>query len=110
MPVALWQISPQTMSNINDKATVSLFVNGEQAESAMERLRNKAADLDKQLQAAMAAGDKKSANKLQREIDRVSKKLNKTESRLKVRASFWIISPILHSTACEAPSSILNAS
>lgn len=71
------------MSNINDKATVSLFVNGEQAESAMERLRNKAADLDKQLQAAMAAGDKKSANKLQRELDRVNKELNKTESAAK---------------------------
>lgn len=71
------------MSNINDKATVSLFVNGEQAESAMDRLRKKAEDLDKQLQTAMAAGDKKSANKLQRELDRVTKELNKTESAAK---------------------------
>ncbi len=71
------------MSNINDKATVSLFVNGEQAESAMDRLRQKAADLDKQLQAAMAAGDKKTANKLQRELERVNKELNKTESAAK---------------------------
>lgn len=30
------------MSNINDKATVSLFVNGEQAEDATDRLRKKA--------------------------------------------------------------------
>lgn len=71
------------MSNINDKATVSLFVNGEQAEDAMDRLRKKASDLDKQLQAAMAAGDKKTANKLQREIDKVTKELNKTESAAK---------------------------
>lgn len=71
------------MSNINDKATVSLFVNGEQAEAAMERLREKAKTLDKQLQAAMAAGDKKSANKLQREINQVTKELNKTESAAK---------------------------
>lgn len=71
------------MSNINDKATVSLFVNGEQAEDAMDRLRKKAEDLDKQLQTAMAAGDKKSANKLQRELDRVKKELNKTESAAK---------------------------
>lgn len=71
------------MSNINDKATVSLFVNGEQAEAAMDRLRKKAADLDSQLQAAMAAGDKKTANKLQREFDRVTKELNKTESAAK---------------------------
>lgn len=71
------------MSNINDKATVSLFVNGEQAEAAMKRLRDKAEELDKQLKAAMAAGDKKSANKLQRELDRVTKELNKTESAAK---------------------------
>lgn len=71
------------MSNINDKATVSLFVNGEQAESAMDRLRKKAEDLDKQLQIAMAAGDKKSANKLQRELDKVNKELNRTESAAK---------------------------
>ena len=71
------------MSNINDKATVSLFVNGEQAEDAMDRLRKKAADLDKQLQAAMAAGDKKTAKKLQQELERVNKELNKTESAAK---------------------------
>lgn len=71
------------MSNINDKATVSLFVNGEQAEQAMDRLRQKASDLDTQLQAAMSAGDKKQANKLQRELDKVTKELNKTESAAK---------------------------
>lgn len=71
------------MSTINDKATVSLFVNGEQAEQAMDRLRQKAADLDTQLQAALAAGDKKQANKLQREIDKVTKELNRTESAAK---------------------------
>lgn len=71
------------MSNINDKATVSLFVNGEQAEDAMDRLTQKAADLDKQLKTAMAAGDKKSANELQRELDRVTKELNRTESAAK---------------------------
>lgn len=71
------------MSNINDKTTVSLFVNGEQAEAAMDRLRVKATDLDKQLQAAMAAGDKKKANKLQRELDKVNKELNRTESAAK---------------------------
>ncbi len=71
------------MSNINDKATVSLFVNGEQAEGAMDRLRKKAEDLDKQLQTAMDAGDKKSANKLQKELERVTKELNKTESAAK---------------------------
>lgn len=69
--------------NINDEATVKLFVNGEQAENAMERLRQKAKDLDKELQAAMDAGNKKQANKLQRELDKVNKELNKTESAAK---------------------------
>lgn len=71
------------MSNINDKATVSLFVNGEQAEEAMDRLRKKAADLDKQLQSALAAGDKKTANRLQRELDKVNKELNRAETAAK---------------------------
>lgn len=70
-------------NNINDKATVSLFVNGEQAEDAMERLRKKAADLDKQLQDAMDAGKKKDARKLRKEIESVQKELNRTESAAK---------------------------
>lgn len=71
------------MSNINDKATVSLFVNGEQAEAAMKRLSDKAQDLNKKLQDALAAGDKKAANKLQRELDKVNKELDRTESAAK---------------------------
>lgn len=71
------------MSNINDKATVSLFVNGEQAEQAMERLSSKADDLRKSMQAALDSGDKKAANKLQRELDKVTKELNRTESAAK---------------------------
>lgn len=71
------------MSNINDKATVSLFVNGEQAEAAMKRLSENAAALKTQLEAAMTAGDKKSAKSLQRELDKVNKELNRTESAAK---------------------------
>lgn len=69
--------------NINDEATVRLFVNGEQAEDAMKRLTKTAEDLDKQLQAALAAGDKKQATKLQRELDKVNRELNRTESAAK---------------------------
>ena len=71
------------MSNINDKATVSLFVNGEQAQQAMDRLRHEADNLRQSLQAALAAGDKKQANKLQRDLDKVTKELNRTESAAK---------------------------
>lgn len=74
---------PKDMSNINDKATVSLFVNGEQAEDAMKRLSENAAALKTQLEAAMTAGDKKSAKSLQRELDKVNKELNRTESAAK---------------------------
>lgn len=71
------------MSNYTDKTTVSLFVNGEQAKDEMEKLRKKAEDLDKQLQAAMTAGDKKKAKSLQRELDQVNKAFNRTESAAK---------------------------
>ena len=71
------------MSNINDKATVSLFVNGEQAQQAMARLSKEADVLRQSLQAALAAGDKKQANKLQRDLNKVTKELNRTESAAK---------------------------
>lgn len=71
------------MSNYTDKTTVSLFVNGEQAKDEMEKLRKKAEELDKQLQAAMTAGDKKKAKSLQRELDQVNKAFNRTESAAK---------------------------
>lgn len=74
---------PKDMSNINDKATVSLFINGEQAEDAMKRLSENAAALKTQLEAAMTAGDKKSAKSLQRELEKVNKELNRTESAAK---------------------------
>ena len=71
------------MSTINDKATVSLFVNGEQAEQAMTRLSKRANDLKAAIQAAMDAGNVKEAKKLQRELDQVNKDLNRTESAAK---------------------------
>lgn len=71
------------MSNINDKATVELFVNGEQAEQTMDRLRKKSEDLTKAIDEAKKAGDTKGAAKLRRELDKVTKELNRTESAAK---------------------------
>lgn len=68
------------MSKINDKATVELFVNGEQAEAAMKRLTDK---LSIEIANALSAGDKKKAAKLQRELDKVNKELTRTESAAK---------------------------
>ena len=57
--------------DINDKATVSLFVNGEQAEDAMKRLKARAAELKEEIQKAEDANNPKEANKLRRELARV---------------------------------------
>lgn len=71
------------MSNINDKATVELFVNGERAEQTMTKLRKRAEELNISLQKAQAAGDGKGAKKFQKELDKVNKELNRTESAAK---------------------------
>lgn len=68
------------MSNINDKATVSLFVNGEQAEQAMTRLKARAESLEKAIKAASDSGNAKELKTLRREFDKVSQELNRTES------------------------------
>lgn len=71
------------MSNINDKAQVDLFVNGEQAEAAMKRLGEAADDLRKKIEEARAGGRTKEANKLQRQLERTEKELRRVESTAK---------------------------
>ena len=71
------------MSGINDRATVDLFVNGEQASAAMKRLGDEAARLSKEIDKAIASGDTKSASKLQKSLDKVNKEMNRTESAAK---------------------------
>ena len=71
------------MSNINDRATVDLFVNGEQAKQTMERLTKRADELNEAIRGALDAGNNKEAKKLQRELDKVTKELNRTESAAK---------------------------
>lgn len=72
------------MSNITEKATVELFVNGEQAEQAMTRLKARADELTKAIDDAKAAGkSKKEIANLQRELDQVNKELTRTESKAK---------------------------
>lgn len=71
------------MSTINDKATVSLFVNGEQAEQAMTRLSKRANELKTAIQAADEAGNLKEYKKLQRELDKVNKEMGRCQSTAK---------------------------
>lgn len=71
------------MSTIYDKATVDLFVNGIQAQQAMEALKKKATDLSAAIAQATSAGDKKKAKVLQRELDKTTKELTRVETAAK---------------------------
>ena len=46
------------MSNINTNATVTLTVNGKQAEDMLLKLKSQAANLEKAIEKAAAAGNK----------------------------------------------------
>lgn len=71
------------MSTIKDTATVELFVNGEQASQTIDRLKKQTETLKTAIKEAQDAGDSKKVNKLQRELDKVTKELNRTESASK---------------------------
>lgn len=71
------------MSKITERATVDLFVNGEQADEQMERLRKKADDLREALNAADQAGDMKKVKKLSRELEQTEKAISRVESASK---------------------------
>lgn len=68
------------MSTIRDKATVELFVNGEQAQQALDKLRARAKSLRDALDAAIAAGDKRSEKKLSKELAAVEREINRVNS------------------------------
>lgn len=72
------------MSNINDKATVELFVNGKQAADTMADLSARADELRKNLDAAKAAGNTgKGYKQLERELKQVEKQMARVESASK---------------------------
>ncbi len=68
------------MSNFTDKATVDLFVNGEQATKAIESIKAQVADLKNQLQQANAAGDFKTAERLKKQIEATNRQLTRMSS------------------------------
>lgn len=68
------------MSNFTDKATVSLFVNGEQAERTMDKLNKQLKDYRAELQKAYDAGDTKNYAKLEKQIARTQKQLSQMTS------------------------------
>lgn len=73
------------MSSINTNATVTLTVNGKQAEDMLVKLKAQASNLENAIEKAAKAGNKQQLTKLKREL----KEPTDTYHRLKVRRRVW---------------------
>ena len=68
------------MSNINTNATVTLTVNGKQAEDMLLKLKSQAANLEKAIEKAAAAGNKQQLTKLKRELKETNRQISQIEN------------------------------
>ncbi len=68
------------MSDINANATVTLTVNGKQAQNMLEQLKRQASDLEDKITKAAAAGDKVQLKKFQRELNQTRRQIGQIES------------------------------
>ena len=68
------------MSNINANATVTLTVNGKQAQDMLEGLKKKSQDLEKAIEKAAQSGNKASLQKLQRELKQTNRQISQIEA------------------------------
>lgn len=68
------------MSSINANATVTLTVNGKQAQDMLDGLKKKSQDLEKAIENAAKAGNKQSLTKLQRELKQTKRQIDQIES------------------------------
>ena len=71
------------MSNINTNATVTLTVNGKQAEDMLLKLKNQAANLEKAIDKAAQAGNKQQLTKLKKELKETNRQIAQIESAAK---------------------------
>lgn len=71
------------MSNINTNATVTLTVNGKQAEDMLLKLKSQAANLEKAIEKAAAAGNKQQLTKLKRELKENNRQISQIENAAK---------------------------
>lgn len=71
------------MSNINTNATVTLTVNGKQAEDMLLKLKSQAANLEKAIEKAAAAGNKQQLTKLKRELKETNRQISQIENAAK---------------------------
>lgn len=75
------------MSNLNSSATVTLTVNGKQAQEMLDKLKRKAQDLEAGIEQAAKAGDKVKLQRLQRELRQTKKQIDQIEDATKGVAS-----------------------
>ena len=68
------------MSDINTNATVTLTVNGKQAQNMLEQLKKQAAELEDKITKAAAAGDKVQLKRFQRELRQTNRQIAQIES------------------------------
>ncbi len=68
------------MSSINTNATVTLTVNGKQAQDMLDNLKRKSQDLEKAIERAAKAGNKSDLKKLQRELKQTNRQISQIES------------------------------
>ena len=68
------------MSNINTNATVTLTVNGRQAQDMLDNLKKKSQDLEKAIEGAAKAGNKVELKRLQRELKQTNRQIAQIES------------------------------
>ena len=68
------------MSSINTNATVTLTVNGKQAQDMLDNLKKKSQDLEKAIEGAAKAGNKAELKKLQKELKQTNRQIAQIES------------------------------
>ena len=68
------------MSQINTNATVTLTVNGKQAQDMLDNLKQKSEQLEKAINGAAKAGDKVKLTRLQRELRQTNRQIAQIES------------------------------
>ncbi len=68
------------MADINTNATVTLTVNGKQAQNMLEQLKKQAAELEDKITKAAAAGDKVQLKRFQRELRQTHRQIAQIES------------------------------
>lgn len=68
------------MSSINANATVTLTVNGKQAQDMLDNLKRKSLDLEKAIENAAKAGNKAELKRLQKELKQTNRQISQIES------------------------------